>query len=94
MRAKANSVAVILACAVAVVHATAQFLLWANMERASLPVNTSINIGWSIISFPLFAVLPKGLATQFFGVVFGANSLLWAICFFVVINGKVGVPRS
>lgn len=94
MRAKANLVVVILACAIAAIHATAQFLLWANMERTGPPANASITIGWSIVSFPLFVVLPKGFATQFFWIVFGANSLLWATCFFLVVNGTVGVPKS
>jgi hypothetical protein len=94
MRAKANLLFVILACAIAAIHATAQFLLWANMERAGPPTNTGITIGWSIVSFPLFVILPKGLATQFFWIVFGANSLLWATCFFVVVSRTVGVPKS
>lgn len=94
MRAKASLIVAILACAVAVVHATTQFLLWANMGRAGSAANMSIRVGWSIVSFPLFAILPKALASQFFWIVFGANSLLWATCVFILANRAIGVSRS
>jgi hypothetical protein len=91
MKMKINMILMIVAVVIGVLHAVAQFLLWANMGGTNFSVVASSHSAWSVVSFPLFAVLPRDLATRFFWIVFGINSLFWAGCFFVL--GKAIGPK-
>ena len=72
---------IILAIIIGATHATMQFILWANVPGPNLSSESNAHTAWVVVSFPLFTVLPRDVATRFFWVVFGANSLLWAGCF-------------
>jgi hypothetical protein len=83
----------ILAIIIGATHGTIQFILWANSAGTDLLSGSSSHTAWAFVSFPLFTILPKDVATRLFWVVFGANSLLWAGCFLFLVRA-VGIKMS
>jgi hypothetical protein len=81
MKMRASLILIILAIIIGATHATIQFILWANAAGTDLSSGSNSHAAWAFVSFPLFTILPRDVATRFFWIVFGTNSLLWAGCF-------------
>ena len=85
-----NAIVAVVSIVVGLVHAVAQFMLWAYQGRINGNVGSSSSALWAAVSFPLFTVLPRAFTARFFWLVFGANSLLWAAGFLLLAMLLVG----
>ena len=69
-----SSIFPLVACAL---HAVLQFFLWSQLDRIDRPVNRLFAVAWSVLSFPVFSMLPQEYSTRWFWFAFFLNSVLW-----------------
>jgi len=67
---------VIIAVTIFLVHSGLQFFAWAAQPGNA--VGRGIAAPWTIVSFPLFWVVPRQWANRWFELLLVANSLIWA----------------
>jgi hypothetical protein len=72
-------------------HCTCQFLSWA---KAGAIRSSDLHIAWSILSAPLFYLLPKLIISRYFWVVATGNSFLWALVLTNVIARCVAMVAA
>ena len=77
--AESKSFVVVLAALFFVGHLTFQFFAWSVHPGNVAAPGEWTSLPWSISSFPLFAVLGNSVATDRFGTVLIANSLIWSV---------------
>jgi len=69
----------LIAIALFLVHYTIEFFAWAQHPGNS-PMSGGMAVPWNILSFPLFYVVSKKVATESFGTMLVANSVIWSFC--------------
>ena len=65
---------------VVIIHFIAQFALWAHLpgNHSKGSDNFIYEGGWSILSFPIFYMLPENVLNSYFWTSMSVNSLLWS----------------
>ena len=77
-----RNIAIGVFAAVAVPHLIIQFVTWSFAPGNAVPAAPSSfwqTYGWKIISFPIFWLLPQGVATDYFWITCILNSVVWAV---------------
>jgi|ERR1700693_3139416 hypothetical protein len=76
----------LIAIALFLVHYTIEFFAWAQHPGNSPTSGGMGPVPWNILSFPLFYVVSKKVATESFGLMLIANSVIWSVCLTVVLS--------
>lgn len=70
----------LIAIALFLVHYTIQFFAWAQHPGNSATTGGMGAVPWNVLSFPRFYVVSKKVATESFGLMLMANSVIWSVC--------------
>jgi hypothetical protein len=84
----------LMAISLLLVHYTIEFFAWAQHPGNSATSGGMGAVPWRILSFPLFYVVSKKVATESFGLMLIANSVIWSVCLTVVLSRRARAGAS